>query len=52
MTFSGRWMELEKYHPHDVTQTQKDKHGLDSYVDISCYINDGHGIIQSQKGKV
>lgn len=27
MTFTGQWMELEKYHPEG-TQDQKDKHSM------------------------
>ena len=28
MNFSGKWMELEKIILSEVTQTQKDKHGM------------------------
>ena len=30
--FSGKWMELEKIILSEVTQTQKDKHGMYSLI--------------------
>ena len=32
MKFVGKWMELEKYHPSDVTQLQKNTHGMHSLI--------------------
>lgn len=36
MKYADKWMEIEKLRPHGVTQSQKDKHGMDSHVDTSC----------------
>lgn len=33
MKFAGKWMELEKMMIHEVTQTQKDKHGMYPFKD-------------------
>ena len=30
--FAGKWMELEKVILSEATQTQKDKHGVDSLI--------------------
>lgn len=32
MKFTGKWMELEKIILSEVTQTQKDKHGIHSLI--------------------
>lgn len=32
MKFAGKWMELEKIIQSEVTQTEKDKHGMCSLV--------------------
>mgnify|MGYP002070891062 CR=1 FL=1 len=32
MKFAGKWMELEKIILSEVTQTQKDTHGMCSFV--------------------
>ena len=32
MKFSGKWMELENIILREVTQTQKDKHGMYSHM--------------------
>ena len=32
MSFSGKWMELETIIPNEVTQTQKDMHGMYSLI--------------------
>jgi hypothetical protein len=32
MKFAGKWMELEKIILSEVTQTQKDKHGMYSLI--------------------
>jgi hypothetical protein len=32
MTFAGKWMELEHIIPSEVTQTQKDMHGIHSLI--------------------
>ena len=36
MKFATKWTELEKIILSEVTQIQKDKHGMYSQVDISC----------------
>lgn len=38
MKYADKWMEIEKLRPHGVTQSQKDKHGMDSHVDTSCLL--------------
>ena len=32
MKFGGKWMELEKFILSELTQTQKDKHGMYSLI--------------------
>lgn len=38
MKSADKWMEIEKLRPHGVTQSQKDKHDMDSQVDTSCLL--------------
>ena len=37
MNFVGKWMELENIIPSEVTQTQKDIHGMGIYSLMSRY---------------
>ena len=39
---SGKWMELEKFIPSDINQTQEDKHGV--YC-IDCEVKHNHATI-------
>ena len=32
LSFAGKWMELENINLNEVTQTQKDKHGMCSLI--------------------
>ena len=36
MKCTGKWMELEKKIPSEITQTWKDKYSICLYVDIRC----------------
>ena len=50
MKFAGKWLELENIILSEVTQTQKDKHGIiHSCEDIRCKAKDNQATIHSPR---
>jgi hypothetical protein len=49
MKVAGKWMELETTILSEVTQSQKDTHGMYSRVNISHKIQDNHAKIHRNR---
>ena len=49
MKVAGKWMELETTILSEVTQSQKDTHGMYSRVNISHKIQDNHAEIHRNR---
>jgi hypothetical protein len=48
MNFSGKWMELENIILCEITQSQKDTHGMYSLISVVSH-KDNHAIIHRPK---
>jgi hypothetical protein len=46
---AGKWTELENIILSEVTQTQKDRHGVHLLMDISHKVHNNHAIINRPK---